>query len=96
MPTKPLGAYQPILSDVTERSWSIWLPNFFCGFYLTIGLRVVWRRFTVFNPIFLCQVFHQLGSELSALVGNNFTMDTEAGKYVFIDEFDNIFLCGPK
>jgi hypothetical protein len=47
----------------------------------------------VFNPIFLCQLFHQLGSGLSALVGNNFTRDTEVGKDVFIDEFDNRLLC---
>jgi hypothetical protein len=25
MPTKPLGAYQPNLGDVTKNSWSRWL-----------------------------------------------------------------------
>jgi hypothetical protein len=39
----------------------------------------------VFNPIFLCQLFHQLGSELISLVGNNFMRDNEAVKDVFID-----------
>jgi hypothetical protein len=47
----------------------------------------------MFNPMFICYLFHQLGNELSALVSNNFTRDTEVGKYVFIDKFDKKFLC---
>jgi hypothetical protein len=27
MPMNPLGAYQPILSDVIEQSWSRWIPG---------------------------------------------------------------------
>jgi hypothetical protein len=27
MPTKPLGAYQPNIDDVTKQSWSRWLPE---------------------------------------------------------------------
>jgi hypothetical protein len=27
MPTEPLGAYQPNPDDVTEQSWSRWIPE---------------------------------------------------------------------